>query len=99
MSASCIPVGSSRLVGNYKTEGWADYAKDLKVLVENVVFQTCKKRLETEQLALNHFLGQLDNPPIAFAVKQSRPRNLDEAVTATLEMKSMHPQDQLELAV
>ena len=41
-----------------------------------------------EQLALNHFLGQLDNPTIAFAVKQSHPRNMDEVVTATLEMES-----------
>ena len=37
---------------------------------------------------MNHFLGQLDNPPIAFTVKQLCPRNMDEVVTANLEMES-----------
>ena len=41
-----------------------------------------------EQLALNHFLGQLENPQVAFSVKQKRPKTLEEAVTATLEMES-----------
>ena len=72
-----------------KTEGWADYAEDLKVLVDKA-FPNLQEEAR-EQLALNHFLGQLDNPQIAFAVKQSRPRNLDEAVTATLEMESYAP--------
>ena len=33
-------------------------------------------------------LDQLDNPQVAFSVKQSRPTKLDEAVVATLEMES-----------
>ena len=41
-----------------------------------------------EQLAPNHFLGQLENPQVAFSVKQKRPKTLEEAVTATLEMES-----------
>ena len=44
-----------------------------------------------EQLELNHFLGQLDNPTIAFAVKQSCQQNLDEVVTATQVMESHAP--------
>ena len=41
-----------------------------------------------ELLALSHFLGQIDDHQVAFSVKQSRPKNLDEAVAATLEMES-----------
>ena len=41
-----------------------------------------------EQLALTRYLGQLNNQQVAFSVKQKRPKTLDEAVTATLEMES-----------
>ena len=41
-----------------------------------------------EQLALNHYLGQLTNQQISFNVRQKRPRTLDEAVSATLELES-----------
>lgn len=41
-----------------------------------------------EQLALNHFLSQIENPHVAFSVRQKRPRTIDEAVSATLEMES-----------
>ena len=37
---------------------------------------------------MNHFLNQLDNPQVAFSVKQSHPTKLDEAVVTTLEMES-----------
>ena len=41
-----------------------------------------------EQLALSHFLGQIDSAQIAFSVKQSKPKSVDEAVSATLERES-----------
>ena len=41
-----------------------------------------------EQLSLQMNLEQLDQPQVAFAVKQCVHKSLDEAVTATLEMES-----------
>ena len=67
-------------------EGWAAFADDLKVLANKAFpqLQTDAK----EQLALNHYLGQITDHQIAFNVKQKRPRTLDEAVSATLELES-----------
>lgn len=69
-----------------KTEGWADLAEELRVLVDRA-YPTLQAK-GREQLALNHFLGQLENPQVAFSVKQKHPKTLEEAVTATLEMES-----------
>ena len=41
-----------------------------------------------EQFALNQYLAQLSNPQVAFAVKQTKPQTVDDAVCATLEMES-----------
>ena len=41
-----------------------------------------------ERLALNVYLPQLDNPQVAFGVKQKTPDTLDAAVSATLEMEA-----------
>ena len=41
-----------------------------------------------ERLALQIYLKQLEQPQVAFGVRQRRPVTLDEAVTATLEMES-----------
>ena len=45
-----------------------------------------------EQMAMTHYLSQIDNAQLAFSVKQQKPSNLDAAVTATLEMESYLPQ-------
>ena len=45
-----------------------------------------------EQLLLQIYLQQLDPPQVAFSVKQKRPKTLDEAVAATIEMESYLPQ-------
>ena len=37
------------------------------------------------QLSLERYLGELDNPQIAFNVRQKQPKTLDEAVMCTLE--------------
>ena len=39
-------------------------------------------------MALSHFLSRLTNPQVAFAVRQQRPKKLEEAVRATLEIES-----------
>lgn len=41
-----------------------------------------------ERLALNAYLEQIDDPQVAFSVKQQQPKTLDEAVSSTLEMES-----------
>ena len=69
-----------------KTESWAAFAEDLKTL-DNKAFPTLQEDAK-QQLALTHYLGQLDNPQISFNVKQKRPKTLDEAVSATLELES-----------
>ena len=72
--------------GKQKNETWAAFAEDLKTLTAKA-FPTLQDDAR-EQLALTHYLGQLDNPQIAFNVKQKRPKTLDEAVlrniTATI---------------
>lgn len=69
-----------------RTESWADFADDLKTLVDKAYPDL--DSLATEQLALTQYLGQLTNPQVAFSVKQQRPRTINEAVTATLEMEA-----------
>jgi len=41
-----------------------------------------------ERFALNQYLAQLDNPQVAFSVKQTKPKTVDDAVRSTLEMES-----------
>lgn len=55
--------------------------------IANKAFPTLQEDAK-QQLALTHYLGQLDNPQISFNVKQKRPKTLDEAVSATLELES-----------
>lgn len=69
-----------------KAEGWADFAEELQALV-NRVYPTIEEKGK-EQLALNHSLGELENPQVAFSIKQQCPKMVEEAVTATLEMES-----------
>jgi len=67
-------------------EGWADFAEEVQRLTEKV-FPDLDGRSQ-EQLALTHYLSRLSNPQVAFAVKQQKPKKLDEAVRATLETES-----------
>ena len=70
----------------FATEGRAAFAEDLKVLV-NKAFPQLQDDAK-EQLTLIHYLGQLTDHQIAFSVWQNCPRNLDEAVSAMLELES-----------
>ena len=67
-------------------EGWADFAEDLQRLTEKA-FPDLDGQSQ-EQLTLTHYLNRLNNPQVASAVKQQKPRKLDEAVWATLEIES-----------
>ena len=46
------------------------------------------KIMQGRHSALNANLGLLDNPQVAFGVKQGTPANLDAAIAATLELES-----------
>ena len=67
-------------------EGWADFGDVLRRLADRA-FPTLTQE-GREHLALNHYLAQLDEPQVAFSVKQKRPKSVDDAVSATLEMES-----------
>lgn len=69
-----------------KTESWPDLAEDLRLLADKAYPDLGDKARET--LALNAYLAQLDNPQVAFGVKQKTPADLDAAVSATLELES-----------
>ena len=69
-----------------QSEGWADFADDMKALVDKG-YPTLQEEAR-EQLALNAFLQQLVPPQVAFGVKQKRPTTLDDAVATTLELES-----------
>ncbi len=73
-----------------KDEEWPAFAEDLRVLATKAYPDLPAEA--KEQLALTHYLGQIENVQVAFSVKQKRPKALDEAVAATLEMESyLHP--------
>ena len=64
-------------------EGWAEYADDLRLLADRAFPELEEKA--REQLALNQYLSSLDNPQVAFNVKQKRTTDLAGAVGLTLE--------------
>ena len=74
-----------------KAESWADFSDDLRRLVDKAFpkFQA-KAR---EELALSHYLDQLFQPQISFAVKQRRAKNLHDAVSSTVELESYLPKE------
>ena len=63
-------------------EGRAELAENLKSLADKAYKELGDDAKEL--LALNQYLKLLTDPQIAFAVRQQKPKNLDEAVTATL---------------
>lgn len=69
-----------------KAETWADFADDLKSLVDKG-FPDLPEEAK-EHLALQSYLQQLDQPQVAFGVRQKRPTTIDDAVSLTLEMET-----------
>ena len=69
-----------------RKQDWADFAQDLRMLADKA-FPDLQMEAR-DRLSLNRFLDQITDPQINFAVKQRRPKTLDEAMAATLEMES-----------
>ena len=69
-----------------KGEGWSEFGEELKTLADKAYPELAVEA--RERFALNQYLTQLSNPQVAFAVKQTKPTTMDDAVRATLEMES-----------
>ena len=69
-----------------KVEGWASFGDVLKLLADKAYADLEEKA--RERLALNQFLAEIGNPQVAFGVKQKRPKTVEEAVIATIELES-----------
>ena len=69
-----------------KAESWADLAENLHLYSDKAYPDLDNNARET--LALNAYLGLLDNPQVELGVKQRTPANLDAAIAATLELES-----------
>ena len=73
-----------------RTEDWAAFGEDLRLLAEKAYPDLTDDA--REQLALNQYLARLDNPQVAFAVKQGKPKTTSDAIRLTLEVESyLHP--------
>ena len=73
-----------------RSEGWAEFADDLRTLADKGFPEL--QHEAREQLSLQFYLQQVNPAQVAFSVKQKRPKTLDEAVAATIEMESYLPQ-------
>ena len=72
-----------------RQEDWATYGEELIRIAEKAYPDL---PVEAQQrLALNQFLAQLDNPQVAFGVKQRAPETVEKAVQLTLELESYLP--------
>ena len=71
------------------SEGWADFADDLKSLADKA-YPSLQDEAR-ERLSINAYLQELTQPQVAFSVRQKRPETLNDAVAATLEMESYTP--------
>lgn len=69
-----------------KIEEWAEFADNLKLLVEKAFLDLEDKA--RERMALTRFMEQLENPQVAFSVRQKQPSTLVEAISAIIEMES-----------
>lgn len=57
-------------------EDWAVFGEDLKLLADKAYPDLQEEA--REQFALNQFLAQLENPQVAFSVKQAKPKTVDD---------------------
>lgn len=67
-------------------EDWASFGEDLKLLADKAYPDLQEEA--RERFALIQYLSHLENPQIAFSVRQAKPATVNEAVTLTLEMNS-----------
>ena len=69
-----------------KEEDWASFGEALRTLADKAYPDLEEKA--RERLALNQFFSQIDNPQVAFSVRQRHPQTVDEAASATIELES-----------
>ena len=65
------------------TESWANFAEDLRKIAIKAYPSLAADAVE--QLALTHFLQNIHDVQVSFAVKQKAPKTLDDAVSATIQ--------------
>ena len=69
-----------------RTEDWAAFGEDLKLLAEKAYPDLTDDA--REQLALNQYFARMDNSQDMFSVKQGKPKTINNAVRLTLETES-----------
>lgn len=67
-------------------ERWEELADNIRLLADKAFPDLDEKA--REQLSLDRYLSLLDKPDVALGVRQRRPKNVDEAVSCTLEIES-----------
>ena len=67
-------------------ERWEELADNIRLLADKAFPDLDDKG--REQLSLDRYLTLLDKPDVALAVRQRRPKSVDEAVSCTLEIES-----------
>ena len=66
------------------TETWTDYGEDLRIPVDKA-YPTLDNDAG-QQLVLQRYLSQLQDEQVAFGVKQRKPKTIEAAVAATLNL-------------
>ena len=69
-----------------KEEDRASYGDVLRTLADKAYGDLEEKA--RERLALTQFLTHIENPQVAFGVRQKRPETVEAAVVATIELES-----------
>jgi len=69
-----------------ESESWADFGDELLLLAEQAFPEFLEQVRDV--IAFDHFLGQLQSPQISLYVRQHKPKNVKQAVDATLEVES-----------
>ena len=67
-------------------EPWEELGDSLRLLADKAFPELEDKA--REQLSLDRYLSMLEKPDIALAVRQKRPKSIDEAVSYTLEIET-----------
>ena len=71
-----------------KEEDWASYGDVLRTLaLADKAYGDLEEKAR-ERLALTQFLTHIENPQVAFGVRQKRPETVEAAVVATIELES-----------
>ncbi|KAL5515842.1 hypothetical protein EMCRGX_G001074 [Ephydatia muelleri] len=76
--AAALEKATGRTVG--------DFGDELRILADKA-FPAIDEKAK-DLLSLERYLSELDNPKVAFAVRQRQPKTLDDAVSCTMEMES-----------